>query len=262
MLDEIVEYKRAETRQRSDRCSSSELLARIERARPVRDFAAALRQGSLALIAEAKYRSPSKGVLRGDFDPAELAMAYQRGGAHAVSVLADSRFFGGGPFVVKQLANLPGLHLPVMYKDFVIDPWQVHEARACGADAVLLIARIQPPRQLRDLVAQCHALTMCALVECFDECDIDAALDSGARIVGINNRDLGHFGVDFSRTERLRALLPDTVLTVAESGLDSRAAMLRMQQLGFAAALVGEALVSAPDPSGVVQRLLGATEGP
>jgi indole-3-glycerol phosphate synthase len=145
----------------------------------------------------------------------------------------------------------------VMYKDFVVDPWQVHDARACGADAVLLIARIQSPPQLRRLVEHCRELDMCALVECFDERDIGAALDSGAGVVGINNRDLGSFGVDFSRTERLRALLPDSVLAVAESGLTDRQALLRMQGLGFRAVLVGEALVSAPEPAQAVARLLG-----
>lgn len=260
MLEEIVAYKREETRQRREQYSGSELLRRIARARPVRDLAAALAQPGFALIAEVKYRSPSKGILRGDFDPVELAFAYQGGGAHAVSVLADSRFFGGGPFVVKQVANLAGLTLPVMYKDFIIDPWQVQEARACGADAVLLIARIQPPQQLRRLVEQCRELEMCPLVECFDECDIAAALDSRAGVVGINNRDLGHFGVDFSRTERLHALLPDSVLAVTESGLVDRAAVLRMQRLGFQAALVGEALVSAPEPAHAVATLLGRRE--
>lgn len=261
MLEEIVEYKRAETKQRREACSGQTLIARIESARPVRDFAAALRAAGAGLIAEVKYRSPSKGILRGDFDPLELAVAYQRGGAHAVSVLADSRFFGGAPFVVKHVANLQGLTVPVMYKDFVLDPGQVHEARACGADAVLLIARIQPPQQLRRLVDQCRELGMCPLVECFDERDIGHALDSGADVVGINNRDLGHFGVDFSRTERLRALLPAATLAVAESGLLGRDDFVRMQQLGFDAALVGEALVSAADASRAVAEMLGRTAG-
>ena len=253
----IVQFKLEETRQKRESLDPDALLARLRRARPARDFRAALRSPGIALVAEAKYRSPSKGVLRGDFDPAELALDYQRGGADAISVLADSRFFGGAPYVVSLVANLPGLTLPVMYKDFVIDPWQVHEARACGADAVLLIARIQVPGRLRHLVEQCHELGMCALVECFDERDVDAALDSGAPVVGINNRDLSSFGVDFERSERLRARIPPGVLTVAESGIGSRQDMQRMHDLGFNAALVGETLLRDPQPALAAARLKG-----
>ena len=257
MLDDIVRHKMEETRQKRALLSAEVLLQRIGNARPVRDFQAALRQPGMALIAEAKYRSPSKGVLRADFDPAALALSYQQGGADALSVLADSRFFGGAPFVVSWVAQLPALTLPVMYKDFVVDPWQVHEARACSADAMLLIARIQPPGQLRRMVEQCREFGMCALVECFDERDIGTALDSGATVVGINNRDLDSFSVDFDRTERLRRLLPDAVIAVSESGIATRADMLRMQDLGFAAALVGEALLAAPLPAQAVARLKG-----
>ena len=257
MLDDIVRHKMEETRQKRALLSAEVLLQRIGNARPVRDFQAALRQPGMALIAEAKYRSPSKGVLRADFDPAALALSYQQGGADALSVLADSRFFGGAPFVVSWVAQLSALTLPVMYKDFVVDPWQVHEARACSADAVLLIARIQPPGQLRRMVEQCREFGMCALVECFDERDIGTALDSGATVVGINNRDLDSFSVDFDRTERLRRLLPDAVIAVSESGIATRADMLRMQDLGFAAALVGEALLAAPLPAQAVARLKG-----
>jgi len=257
VLDDIVRHKLQETRRKRELTSSDRLLERARAARAVRDFGAALRQPGLALIAEAKYCSPSKGVLRADFDPAALALDYQQGGADALSVLADSRFFGGAPYVVNWVATLPGLTLPVMYKDFIVDPWQVHEARACSADAVLLIARIQPPGGLRRLMDQCHELGMAALVECFDERDIGAALDSGAALVGINNRDLSSFGVDFGRTERLRRLLPDAVTAVAESGISSREDMLRMQDLGFAAVLVGEALLAAPHPAQAVARLKG-----
>ena len=257
VLDDIVRHKLEETRQKRELLNADMLLERIRSARPVRDFQAALRQPGLALIAEAKYRSPSKGVLRADFDPAALALGYQQGGANALSVLADSRFFGGAPYVVNWVATLPGLALPVMYKDFVVDPWQVHEARACSADAVLLIARIQPSGQLRRLVDQCRELGMGALVECFDERDIGAALDSGAAMVGINNRDLASFGVDFERTERLRRLLPDSVIAISASGIGSRQDMLRMQDMGFAAALVGEALLAAPNPAQAAARLKG-----
>ena len=257
MLDDIVRHKIDETRQKRELLGADVLLERIERARPVRDLAAALRQPGLSIIAEAKYRSLSKGVLRADFEPGALALDYQHGGADALSVLADSRFFGGAPYVVSWVANLPGLALPVMYKDFVVDPWQVHEARACGADAVLLIARIQPAGQLRRLVDQCHELGMSALVECFDEDDIGAALDTAVSVVGINNRDLASFGVDFDRTERLRRLLPSSVIAVSENGIASREDMLRMQDMGFAAALVGEALLAARQPALAVARLKG-----
>jgi indole-3-glycerol phosphate synthase len=257
MLDDIVRYKIEETRQKQTLLSEASLQARALGARPPRDFTAALRQPRIGVIAEIKYRSPSKGLLRADFDPAELALTYRLGGAAAISVLADNRFFGGGPHVVRQVANLPALELPVMYKDFVVDAYQVHEARACGADAVLLIARIQSPQKLSGWVSLIHELGMAALVECFDERDVAVALEGGARIVGINNRDLDTFEVDFDRTERLRRQMPGDVIAVSESGITSRDDMLAMQRLGFHAALIGEAIIGSPQPAIKIAHLLG-----
>lgn len=257
MLEEIVRYKVEETRQRARMLPKAQLDLRLALARPVRDFAAALSASGTGLIAEVKYRSPSKGILRVDFEPLALARAYQAGGADAISVLADSRFFGGGPFVVAQVARDDQLCLPVMYKDFVVDDWQVVEARALGADAVLLIARIVPPDDLRRLVASVHALGMTALVETFDEDDVRAAVDSGARVIGINNRDLNTFETDFNRAARMRKLLPEGVIAVSESGITGPKDMATIGSLGFDAALVGEAVVSAPSPERAVAQLKG-----
>lgn len=248
MLAEIVAYKKEETRQKEAALSLSGVKDRIEVARRVRDFEAPLRRHSPAIIAEAKYRSPSKGILRADFAPVDLCRSYQRGGAVALSVLADSRFFGGGPFVVAQVAADAEQNLPVLYKDFVVTPYQLFEARACGADAVLFIVRVLPSPLLGELFAIAQDLGMAALFETFDESDIDAALEAGARIVGINNRDLKSFEVDLERSARLVKLLGRGVTAVAESGISERAQLVRLAQVGFHAALIGESLVTAPHP--------------
>lgn len=257
MLTDIVDYKLEEIRQKQALVSMDALQQRIACARPVRDFTAALTQPGMNLIAEAKYRSPSKGILRGDFDPFALAREYQAAGAQAISVLADSRFFGGAPFVVGAIANDSHIRVPVMYKDFIISEYQIHEARAVGADAVLLIARIVPPEQLRRLRELAQELGMAALVETFDATDIAHALDSGASMIGINNRDLNTFAVDFDRTRGLVQSIPAHITKISESGIASRADMLAMHELGFHAALVGEAIIGAASPTHMISGLLG-----
>lgn len=258
MLHDIVEYKKNEVREKAASFSLAQLESRAARARPVRNFADALRQPYPSIIAEVKYRSPSKGILRSDFDPLGLAYAYQLGGARAISVLADSRFFGGGPFVVAQVANDARVTLPVMYKDFIVSEYQVLEARAMGADAVLIIARIIDQARLASLLQLATALGMDVLVETFDENDIALALACGAAIVGINNRDLNTFQTDYARSERLFSHLPAHVISVSESGISSRADLLAMEAIGFDSALIGEAILQAPHPAAMIRQLRAA----
>ncbi|HDS0919421.1 TPA: indole-3-glycerol phosphate synthase TrpC [Pseudomonas putida] len=257
MLDEIVRYKIAETAQRKQAFGVDRMLSRIEGARRPRDFAARLVGQGVSIIAESKYRSPSKGVLRADYDPLQLALAYQAGGASALSVIADSRFFGNAPHIVGQLANHPSLTLPVMYKDFIVDEYQIFEARALGADAVLMIVRCLPANSLERLHRLATELGLQVLVETFDEADIDQALAADASIIGINNRDLETFQVNFDRTAQLFERLPASVVAVAESGIAGREDMCTVEAIGFSAALIGERLLSAPDPELEVRHLLG-----
>lgn len=257
MLSEIVKYKKAEVNEKIASFSIDALEQRAAQARPVRNFRMVLQQPNLSIIAEVKYRSPSKGILRADFDPVSLALSYQAGGARAISVLADSRFFGGGAFVVRQVANDTRIQLPVMYKDFIISEYQILEARAAGADAVLIIARIISNQKLSALLKLAARLGMDALVETFDENDIEMALTCGASIIGINNRDLNSFETDFNRTERLFQLLPEHVVAVTESGICSYQDMLTMAAIGFDSALIGETIIKAKLPALMIKQLCG-----
>jgi indole-3-glycerol phosphate synthase len=255
ILDEIIEFKRGEVRPMA--ASANSRLRRVAEARAPRDFAAALMGRSVSVIAEIKPKSPSRGVFAHASDAVALALRYQDGGASALSVLADREFFGGGPELVQLIANDPRLVLPVLYKEFVVDPQQVYEARACGADAVLLIVRAVTRRRLRDLVGLTNDLGMAALVETFNEDEVAAALAAGARIIGVNNRDLQTFEVDLGRSARLSPLIPDGVIKVSESGIRSRADVVRVGRAGFHAVLVGTMLLSSPDPGARLASLLG-----
>lgn len=257
MLTDILTHKRHEVAFRQTQVPLTLVQASAARARPSRDFREALRRSGISLIAEVKRRSPSCGELRQDFDPVALARAYAANGARAISVLADRAFFGGGPEVVQAVANDSGVPVPVMWKDFVLGMYQVFEARAAGADAVLLIARAVEPEVLPDLLALCRELGMAALVEVFNAQEAELAVTSGADIVGINNRDLATFAVNTRRSAELRDLLPADIVTVSESGLNDRADLLQAERDGFDAVLVGEALVRAPDVPARVRQLLG-----
>lgn len=259
MLEDIVRYKIEETAQRKRLCGIDRLLPRIDAARPPRDFHASLCKDTIGIIAECKYRSPSKGVLRADYDPLQLGLAYQAGGASALSVIADSQFFGNAPYVVGWLANHPQLSLPVMYKDFIVDEYQVYEARALGADAILMIVRCLPAGSLARLHRLARELGLAVLVETFDEADIDQAVAADAAIIGINNRDLDTFKVNFERTAQLFERLPSAVLGVAESGISGPQDLRRVADMGFRAGLIGECLLSAADPQHALQDLLGSS---
>jgi indole-3-glycerol phosphate synthase len=258
LLDQIIEFKRTEVRSLAE--TRGLRMERLARARPPRDFVAALRRPPVSAIAEIKPRSPSRGIFNQAADPMALALNYQSHGASAVSVLADREYFGGGSELVELVANASPISLPVLYKEFVVDQQQIYEARACGADAVLLIARAVDGGQLRDFVVLARELGMEALVETFDEDDVDAAMEAGARVVGVNNRDLRTFEVDLGRSARLSRLIPDGLTRVSESGIASWADVIRVKELGFHAILVGEALLTAADPGLKLASLLGRAE--
>ena len=245
--DEVTVLRRPETR---------DLLRRQALdAPPTRDFAGALRpgDGALAVIAEIKRRSPSKGDLAPGLDPAVLAARYAAGGAAALSVLTDRPYFGGG--VADLQAARDACTVPVLRKDFVIDAIQIDESRAIGADAVLLIVAALDDERLHDLHAYASELGLGVLVEAHDADEVERALAAGARIVGVNSRSLQTFGEDLGIAERLRARIPPDVVAVAESAIRNPADATRMAAAGFDAVLVGEALVRAGDPAALVAAL-------
>ncbi|MCK4178147.1 indole-3-glycerol phosphate synthase TrpC [Aciditerrimonas ferrireducens] len=254
-LDRIVDWHRA--RAATDRRDPAALQAELADLPPCRGFAAALRAraetGRLAVVAEVKRRSPSKGPLAPDLDPADLARHYEAGGASCLSVLTDHEFFGGSP---EDLAAARGaVGLPVLRKDFTLGPLDVLDARRMGADAVLLIAAVLGPRQLGPLVALAEQLGMDALVEVHDERELAWALEAGAALVGVNQRDLVSFAVDPERARRLAAAMPAGLVTVAESGIGGPADAGPLAAAGYHAVLVGESLVRASDPQAAVAAL-------
>ena len=221
-----------------------------------RDFRAALESHTPAIIAEIKKASPSKGLLTHDFDPVRNACAYQSGGAAALSVLTDGPFFQG------SLADLQGARaavaLPVLRKDFTIDPVQILEAAAHGADAILLIAAILTTQQLREYRELAALQRMAALVEVHDRDELRAAIDSGAEIIGVNNRNLATFELTLETSLSLAELMPDGALTVSESGIHTPEDIALLRDAGYRAFLVGEQLMRSGDPAAELQALVSA----
>jgi len=254
VLDRIVAAHRraAETDTRT--------LDELERAalagRPVRPFRAALAAPGMGVIAEIKRRSPSKGDLAPGLVPAVLAKAYADGGADCLSVLTDSEFFGGSPDDLAEARS--AVDLPVLRKDFTVREADVYDARAMGADAVLLIVAALSQPELSALRLLAHELDMAALVEVHDGGELQRALDAGAKLVGVNQRDLHTFEVDEARAARLAENTPPGVVKVAESGIRESADVSRLAACGYDAVLVGESLVTSPDPAAAVRTLKGA----
>ena len=257
ILDRIVADKREELAAAQRRVPLADLKARLPQAPPPRPFADALRGDSLRLIAEVKKASPSRGLLREDFDPVALTRSYAEAGAAAVSILTDERHFQGSLDHLASIRSALPDGPPLLRKDFLFDPYQIYEARARGADAVLLIAALLDSALLARLTSLARALDMDALVEVHDEPELERALAANATLVGVNNRDLRTFDVDLATTERLRPLIPPAVTVVAESGVSTRADIQRLQTLGVHAVLIGEALITAPDPAAKIRELMG-----
>ena len=254
ILDEIVAAKRQEIAKRRARISLDEFRMRAENAPLARDFPAALQTSEyVALIAEIKPASPSRGDIRTDADPVKIARLYDENGASAISVLTDRQFFKG------ELNNLKaarvGADVPLLRKDFIIDEYQIYESRALQADAILLIVRLLDDAQLRAYRELAEALDMAALVEIHDEAELERALASGAQLIGINNRNLADFIVDLANTERLAPLIAKEKLVISESGIFTCDDVRRAANAGAHAVLVGEALMRAEDIGAKVQEL-------
>lgn len=268
ILEEIVWYKDTEVSQMKERKPLVSLKKLLDNAPPTRDFVGALkaahaRTGLPGLIAEVKKASPSRGVLRENFDPVEVAKAYERGGAACLSVLTDKKFFQGGFENLEAIRN-SGVQLPLLCKEFVIDAWQIYYARVKGADAILLIAAVLPDLDIKYMIKICKMLGLAALVEVHDEREMDRVLAiDGVQLVGINNRDLGTFKVDLSNTKRLlegergQRARDKGITVVGESALFTPADIAYVQEAGVKAVLVGESIVKQEDPAFGIRQLFG-----
>lgn len=254
ILARIVDCKRIEAAEKAKSRRSMEQNASFQ-TRQRRDFRAGLTKRQPAIIAEIKKASPSKGVLAADFNPALQAQQYFAGGAAALSVLTDKDFFQGSLSDLKVARAIA--HLPVLRKDFTIDELDVIEAAGAGADAILLIAAILSRAEMERFRVLAESYGMAALVEVHDESELALALESGASIIGVNNRDLRTFEVRLETSERLAALMPEAILKVAESGIHSRADVERLSACGFQAFLVGEHLMKSGDPAAALKALTG-----
>ncbi len=250
ILAKIVEQKKLELADRApglERLAEQSISAR-------RDFRRALAAREIAIIAEIKKASPSKGILAGEFDPASIAKAYEQGGAAALSVLTDEKHFQGS---LKHLESArAAVSLPALRKDFTIDAYHVHQAAAHGADAILLIAAILSEKQMRDFRELAESYKMCALIEVHDEEELKTAIASGTGIIGVNNRNLHTFAVDTGVSLRLADKIPAGVIKVAESGIHSPADIQSLKSAGYQAFLVGEHLMKSGDPARALRALL------
>jgi len=259
ILDRILEAKKLEVAQAKRRRPLRELEREIAKMDAPRPFADALRRSDrIALIAEIKKASPSAGVIRADFDHVDIAQIYDESAADAISVLTDEQFFQGHLDFIGDVRRVSSK--PVLRKDFLLDEYQVVESRVAGADAVLLITTILTVPRLRQLLRLAEELGMAALVEVHAEEELESALKVGANIIGINNRDLRTFRVELGTTLRLRDRIPEWVVVVSESGIETREDVERLEQAKVNAILVGEALMRAANPAAKIDELLGRNE--
>jgi indole-3-glycerol phosphate synthase len=263
LLDRIVEEKRKEVALASRSRPLSLLEKEVVRAPSVRRFVShsPTISGHPKIIAEVKRKSPSRGLIRDPYDPEDLAEKYRKGGASALSILTDGPFFGGELGDLSRVRKTPaGEALPLLRKDFILDPYQVWESRCAGADILLLIVRILTQEELRNLLALTTDLSMTALVETHTENEVERALEAGSRLIGVNHRDLDTLTIDLDRGARLARMIPGNVDRVAESGLKTNADFRRMGDLGFSAVLVGESFLASPDPQKALEEFRGALD--
>ena len=256
MLEGVLANKRREIEVLRTQTSASSLAAIIAQLPPARDFRSAIKaQPGIAIIAEIKHKSPSRGILNSSFDPAMLANSYQQAGARAVSVLTDAEYFGGSLDDLRAVRR--SVNLPILQKDFILDELQLFEARAVGADAVLLIVAALSRKVLSSLYNKAIELGLQALVEVHSESEAQLAIDVGADIIGINNRDLHTFNVSLEVTARIAPLLPSHVTIVSESGIRTNENLDLVRRFGVHAALVGQSLVTSADPGTKLRQLIG-----
>jgi indole-3-glycerol phosphate synthase len=257
ILDKIVTTKRGEIERAKSAVSESELRARLADAPRVRDFFTPLAAGGpIRLIAEVKKASPSAGLIRADFDPVAIAKIYEAHGAACISVLTDESYFQGRLEYLTQIHEAVGL--PVLRKDFILDTYQVVEARVAGADAVLLIAECLDDCNLRKLFNEACVLGMTPLVELYEPSNLQRVFDAGATLIGVNNRNLHTFEVDLGHTIHMRERVPDECVLVGESGIKTRDDVMRLESAGVDAMLVGESLTRETDIGAAVDRLFGS----
>lgn len=257
VLEEIFAHKQIEVQHSKQLLPIKELEARALEAPVPVDFATALKNPDMPaprLIAEVKYKSPSKGVFREDFNPLSLASSYAQNGAVAISVLTDETYFGGHLDNLKQIEAL-NLGLPLLRKDFIFDPYQILEARAYGASAVLLIVAMLSQTELSALISKAYQYQLSPLVEIHNEAEMSRAIDAGALIIGINNRDLHDFTVDLGTTLRLAPQCPADKMVVSESGIKTQSDIKQLANVGVDAILIGESLVRAQDTAQKVRSL-------
>jgi indole-3-glycerol phosphate synthase len=255
ILDQIVDARRESIAHRKRVLPEVALKIAAEKGEPPRDFPGALTRSAYNIIAELKKASPSRGIIRPGYAPADLAPILERGGAAALSVLTEEEFFLGSLADLK--AARKATSIPVLRKDFLVDPWQVWEARAAGADSFLLIAAILDDDSLRELLELGHALKMEPLVEVHSREELDRVIAAGARIIGVNNRDLRNFQVRLDASLELIESIPEHCIAVSESGLHTHDDLARLRRAGFDAFLVGEHLMKAADPAEPLRALLG-----
>lgn len=265
LLEQIVSRKRLEVEEACLRRPLAAVEKALAVAPPVRPFSPASRadtgENFPGIIAEMKRRSPSRGLIRDPYDPLSIAESYRIGGAAALSILTDGEFFGGSLDDLAAVRKSPaGEALPILRKDFVVDPYQVFESRAAGADILLLIVRILPGDLLKQLLSLGRSLGMSVLVETHSDREVEEALSAGALMVGVNSRDLDTLEIDLARGARLLAGLPEGVVRVAESGLKTHADYRRMADLGVDALLVGESFLSASDPGRALEEFRGIVD--
>jgi indole-3-glycerol phosphate synthase len=256
ILDRIVAAKREEVARAKAAIPLVELRAQLAAAPPLREFFSPLAAGGpIKLIAEVKKASPSKGIIRADFDPVAIARTYEVHGATCLSVLTDATYFQGSLDYLRQIRQ--AVRIPVLRKDFILDSYQLVEARVAGADAVLLIAECLDDCNLRKLHNEAVELGLTPLVEFYEPANLERVMAAGAQLIGVNNRDLRTFEVDLGHTIRMREKVPLDVVLVGESGIYTREDALRLQAAGIDAMLVGESLMREPDLGQAVDRLLG-----
>ena len=258
VLDRIVEATRDEVERRREIVPLAQLEAALGDRPESRPFQEALTRPGVSLIAEHKRRSPSAGVLREGSEVSEVVQAYERGGAAALSILTEPFHFDGS--LEDLRAARAATHLPVLRKDFIVDPYQLYESAAAGADAILLIVAALHPDDLYDLLREARALDLDALVEVHNERELEVALDVEADVLGINNRDLGDFSVDIERTYELLSDVPAGKTVVSESGFSTREQLDELERVGVDAVLIGETLMRADDVEEAARELTGGTD--
>jgi indole-3-glycerol phosphate synthase len=257
-LEELVGATREAVRRRQRERPLSDLAAEVETGREGRPFAEALSRPGTSVVAEHKRRSPSAGTIRDGASCAEIVTAYDRGGAAAISILTEEEHFGGSLADLRE--GRAATELPILRKDFTIDPYQLYEAKVAGADGVLLVVGSLEQRDLASLYAQARELDLDALVEIHDDEELERALELDCDVIGINNRNLADFSVDIQRTFDLLADVPAGKVVVSESGIHHRGQIEELEQVGVDAVLVGEVLMRAPDPESAVRELSDAEE--